>query len=338
MANKVDVFTEELNKVFTILQQQYIIIKYMKTLITSGELDETEISKLKEQITLINNQIQHINEKMGIIQNNITEINTKINNNAATITALNKVMPTDVNVDSNGNLILEHDGQEITGQKKQVLIPKWKLNKNNLFASGNPIYISDFYTDYVQIYGETPEDLYINIDYNGINFLLGNEKQFIINYNETKNALEFTDTVNKTTYLALNTDNDMILTDHNVKTINGKSIYGKGDITISGGGKQLFRHRISINTGENGFIFEYICDNKLKVDTPSALKTITNASMGTIILCSILNLGMNVSLNTEGNGIIFDGTNWNYGYVFNGNISNSKLLTFNAIDDLVTPI
>lgn len=143
MANKVDVFTEELSKVFTILQQQYVMIKYMKTLITSGELDETEISKLKEQVTLINNQIQHINEKMGIIQNDITGINSKINainsninnienalarhtdeidNNIATINALNNVMPTDINVDSNGNLILEHDGQEITGQKKQVAV------------------------------------------------------------------------------------------------------------------------------------------------------------------------------------------------------------------------
>lgn len=143
MANKVDVFTEELSKVFTILQQQYVMIKYMKTLITSGELDETEISKLKEQVTLINNQIQHINEKMGIIENNITDTNSKINtinsnihsienalarhtgeidNNIATINALNNVMPTDINVDSNGNLILEHDGQEITGQKKQVAV------------------------------------------------------------------------------------------------------------------------------------------------------------------------------------------------------------------------
>ena len=33
---------------------------------------------------------------------------------------LTKVMPTDINVDSNGKLILEHDGVEITGQKKLV--------------------------------------------------------------------------------------------------------------------------------------------------------------------------------------------------------------------------
>lgn len=115
MANKVDVFTEELSKVFTILQQQYVMIKYMKALITSGELDETEIDKLKEQVTNMNATINNI-------ENALARHTTEINDNTATITALNKVMPTDINVDSNGNLILEHDGTEITGQKKQVAV------------------------------------------------------------------------------------------------------------------------------------------------------------------------------------------------------------------------
>ena len=39
-------------------------------------------------------------------------------------------MPTDINVDSNGNLILEHDGVEITGQKKKV----------KLEGGGTPVY------------------------------------------------------------------------------------------------------------------------------------------------------------------------------------------------------
>lgn len=42
---------------------------------------------------------------------------------------LTKVMPTDINVDSNHNLILEHDGTEITGQKKKVVIPPWRYSK-----------------------------------------------------------------------------------------------------------------------------------------------------------------------------------------------------------------
>ena len=327
MANKVDVFTEELSKVFTILQQQYVMIKYMKALITSGEIDETEINKLKEQITLMNTNIDNI-------ENALASHTTEIDNNIDTINALNKVMPTDINTDSNGTLILEHDGVEITGQKKQVVIPIYEKDEQNYFYAVDTCRYEDCYID--RLFIGNPNVTYIRIGIDGIVF----PERFIIKHSEQMGGLAFTDiTDSSTAYLVTNTNKDYILTDHNVKTINGESIYGSGDITISGGGKQLFRHRISIiNTSEKGFIFEYICDNKLKADTPSALKTITNASIGTIILCSILNLGMVVSLNTEGNGIIFDGTNWNYGYVFDGNIANSKPLTFQSIDDIVTPI
>ena len=116
MANKVDVFTEELSKVFTILQQQYVMIKYMKALITSGELDETEISKLKEQITTINNNIN------TIIDDQIVPIKQDIERIEHGMDEIVKVTPTDINIDSNGSLILEHDGVEITGQKKQVAV------------------------------------------------------------------------------------------------------------------------------------------------------------------------------------------------------------------------
>ncbi len=43
----------------------------------------------------------------------------------------NSIVPTDINVDSNYNLILEHDGVEITGQKKQVVVPPFTYNKND---------------------------------------------------------------------------------------------------------------------------------------------------------------------------------------------------------------
>lgn len=116
MANKVDVFTEELSKVFTILQQQYVMIKYMKALITSGELDETEINKLKEQVTKMNNKLNSIiDDELVAIKQNIMHIENNI-------TEIEKVMPTDINADIDGNLILEHDGIEITAQKKQVAV------------------------------------------------------------------------------------------------------------------------------------------------------------------------------------------------------------------------
>lgn len=66
----------------------------------------------------------------GSIDENITidsptteqyqELVTKVNDLENTQEEMNKVMPTDINVDSNGKLILEHDGVEITGQKKLV--------------------------------------------------------------------------------------------------------------------------------------------------------------------------------------------------------------------------
>lgn len=40
-------------------------------------------------------------------------------------------MPTDINVDNDHKLILEHNGAEISGQKKQVVIPPFTYNKNN---------------------------------------------------------------------------------------------------------------------------------------------------------------------------------------------------------------
>lgn len=80
MANKVDVFTEELSKVFTILQQQYVMIKYMKALITSGELDETEINKLKEQVTLMNNKLNRIiDDELVTIKQSIRILDNRIN-------------------------------------------------------------------------------------------------------------------------------------------------------------------------------------------------------------------------------------------------------------------
>ena len=40
-------------------------------------------------------------------------------------------MSTDINVDSNHKLILEHNGTEIPGQKKQVVVPPFTYNKND---------------------------------------------------------------------------------------------------------------------------------------------------------------------------------------------------------------
>lgn len=56
---------------------------------------------------------------------NIAKNTQDIATNAQNIENLSAVIPTDINVDSNYNLILEHDGTEITGQKKLVKSPKY---------------------------------------------------------------------------------------------------------------------------------------------------------------------------------------------------------------------
>lgn len=67
-----------------------------------------------------------------------------------TIDNLSSEIPTDINVDSNHKLILEHDGTEITGQKKQVLIPPftyYKSGYNTYFKTKSNLSSEKFLTD-----------------------------------------------------------------------------------------------------------------------------------------------------------------------------------------------
>ena len=71
---------------------------------TPGNLDPTQ------QPTLAVNK--------AYVANYVSKITTDINNS----------MPTDINVDSDYKLILEHNGTEISGQKKQVVLPPFTYN------------------------------------------------------------------------------------------------------------------------------------------------------------------------------------------------------------------
>lgn len=66
---------------------------------------------------------------------------------------IDKILPTDINVDSEHKLILEHDGTEITGQKKQVVVPPFEFNKT---ASNFRLVDSDntYYTFTVGPFGQ----------------------------------------------------------------------------------------------------------------------------------------------------------------------------------------
>lgn len=339
MANKVDVFTEELSKVFTILQQQYVMIKYMKALITSGELDETEINKLKEQITLMNNKLNRIiDDELVAIKQNIM----RIENN---ITEIEKVMPTDINIDTSGHLILEHDGKEITGQKKQVVMPIYEKDKQNYYYAVETVRYDDCYIDHLFI-GD-PDNTYITIGRDGIIF----PNNFLINHSEQQGGLAFTDINDSSTaYLVTSTNNDYILTNNNVKTINGESIYGSGDISIYGSGNigiymhtlGLFKFKAEYADTEYRMLITYYSSSDLKVNDLKDLTKLTKASSSNkVILTGIAfyNVNTGEEANTLCNGycgIQFDGSDWKFRRISDTSTPTGVAIT--AVTDIVTTI
>lgn len=119
----VEVFTNEIEKTYTILKQNLIMIDTIKELIAQGNLSEDAIAILKTSI-----------ERAYAMMNGLEGA---IDNTNATIENMNKVMPTDINSDNNGYLILEHDGVEITGQKKVVKIGKYNSDTRTFeFSDG----------------------------------------------------------------------------------------------------------------------------------------------------------------------------------------------------------
>ena len=75
----------------------------------------------------------------GLVSSDTTN-KANIAKNTQNIENLSAVMPTDINVDANGYAILEHDGTEITGQKKQIPI-LWNYHK----------YLTTTYTDSIDL-------------------------------------------------------------------------------------------------------------------------------------------------------------------------------------------
>ena len=75
----------------------------------------------------------------GLVSSDTTN-KANIAKNTQNIENLSAVMPTDINVDENGYAILEHDGTEITGQKKQIPI-LWNYHK----------YLTTTYTDSIDL-------------------------------------------------------------------------------------------------------------------------------------------------------------------------------------------
>ena len=349
MANKVNVFTEELNKVFTILQQQYVMIKYMKALITSGELDETEINKLKEQITLINNQIQDINEKMGIIQNDITGINSKINNNTNTINALNSVMPTDINADINGNLILEHDGIEITGQKKQVAVYTKAQVDALINDAGLKTFTLDYpYTDMLPTANHKQTSITysddINTVYKCIMYVKENGACLLKIRNVTYTSTGTTE-LNPVFVLCL------LVPNSDTSTIECYGTTGKYMITLVSNGdtssqdntyiicdkidkasdvKNVYRHQLRLHATKGEYttcVLDIYSSNNLKVDSLQDLTDLLKPDANTLYICiSTTTVGMRNLVLTYINNI------WQIGEI------NSFINPVTSVEDIVTII
>lgn len=162
---------------------------------------------------------------------------------------LAKVMPTDINVDSNHNLILEHDGVEITGQKKQVVVPPvtysvspvaydtiFSFDSNSTYILGNNLLVGDLDIDttmqvqkgiYLQSSVTNPV-LYI---YNGSNIYTtyrtgSSGEAYITTYNPIMKEQKYTFAPNKSGIVAVMTDLDTKVSKSG-DTING-------NLTING--------------------------------------------------------------------------------------------------------
>lgn len=92
----------------------------------------------------------------------------------------------------------------------------------------------------------------------------------------------------------VNKKQDKLVSGQNIKTVNGQSILGSGDVTVGGGDVNLYKHHIDI-AGEytpykigtafaqgNVAFIEFYSSNNLKVDSVTKLRTLlgTNFTIG----------------------------------------------------------
>ena len=138
-----------------------------------------------------------------------------------TINDINSKIPTDINAKSQffyADLILEHNGQEIAGQKKLAKIPAWRL----IDDADYPIPVKTFM-----------KSQFINIVNLGINndiFFpsLSESILFCKRDKDTNDWVGFD--VDTTVKTPGTTGIQILLTNANTKTINGENIYGPGNI------------------------------------------------------------------------------------------------------------
>ena len=82
--------------------------------------NKNNIETLQGNYTGLQYQVNTNSSDIALTKTQVETNKTNIAKNTQDIENLSAVMPTDINVDSDYNYILEHDGTEITGQKKLI--------------------------------------------------------------------------------------------------------------------------------------------------------------------------------------------------------------------------
>ena len=80
--------------------------------------NKTNIATLQGDVSSLKQDNQTTKTTIAGLVSDNTQNKQDIATNTQNIENIRAVMPTDINVDSDYNFILEHDGKEITGQKK----------------------------------------------------------------------------------------------------------------------------------------------------------------------------------------------------------------------------
>ena len=102
--------------------------------------NKTNIATLQGDVSTLKSDNETTKTTIAGLVSSDTTNKANIAKNTQNIENLSAVMPTDINVDANGYAILEHDGTEITGQKKQIPI-LWNYHK----------YLTTTYTDSIDL-------------------------------------------------------------------------------------------------------------------------------------------------------------------------------------------
>ena len=85
--------------------------------------NKTNIATLQGDVSSLKQDNQTTKNTIAALVSDNTQNKKDIAKNTQNIENLSAVTPTDINVDSNYNFILENDGTEITGQKKLIKLP-----------------------------------------------------------------------------------------------------------------------------------------------------------------------------------------------------------------------